>query len=158
MNVKEAVDRGVKFLDFFCPGWKDKINVNSIDIASTDRCILGQLFGSYLNSPMPSDHDFYYGFAAKFNVSNLRKVEEELTAEWKSRFIQTFDLSTDDVEPGKYIVFGVNQHGFIEGDVIDVLEKTYMDGLNIEENRDNLVLHNNRLYIDPPIVVTPKKG
>jgi len=152
MNIKEVVNRGVMFLNFFNPGWKEKIDIDNLNMGDPKLCILGQLYGDYCLNPLTHDQCFEYGFSTISDSDMLK-----LTKEWKSRFIQKFNLDIDDVKPGKYIVFGVNQQGFIEGDVIDVLEKEYIDGLETKNNVCNVIVHNNRLYLDPPIIVVPKK-
>lgn len=47
MNVQERVARGVALLDKKVPGWVDRINLATLDVGLSDRCILGQVFGGY---------------------------------------------------------------------------------------------------------------
>lgn len=49
LNAKavEAVNRGVEFLNKNSPGWRSKINADTLYISSHNSCILGQLFGDY---------------------------------------------------------------------------------------------------------------
>jgi hypothetical protein len=42
--VKE-VNAGAKFLDEHRPGWEDEIDLDTLDLASTCGCVLGQLHG-----------------------------------------------------------------------------------------------------------------
>ena len=41
------VRRGAELLDRVHPGWREKIQIDTLDISSTRHCILGQLYGSY---------------------------------------------------------------------------------------------------------------
>lgn len=43
MNVREAAKR----LDEIEPNWFNKINFETLDMNSTQYCVLGQVFGSY---------------------------------------------------------------------------------------------------------------
>jgi hypothetical protein len=38
---------GAELLDHVSPGWEEEIDLDSLDLASYPRCILGQLFGSF---------------------------------------------------------------------------------------------------------------
>lgn len=39
----QAIARGAAFLDRKCPGWENKIDLDSLDINNENRCILAQL-------------------------------------------------------------------------------------------------------------------
>jgi hypothetical protein len=47
MMFEENVKRGMEFLDKVSPGWRERINTESLNIASSRNCILGQIYGSY---------------------------------------------------------------------------------------------------------------
>lgn len=47
--ICERVRRGMKLLDEHMPGWKDKLNVQQLDMSSSYACVLGQLYKSLLN-------------------------------------------------------------------------------------------------------------
>lgn len=47
MTPAERVVQGAEFLDEFRPGWADEIDVEALDLASSDRCVLGQIYGSF---------------------------------------------------------------------------------------------------------------
>lgn len=48
MNIaEEYVASGAAFLDEKYPAWRQRIDVDTIDISDGDHCILGQLYGSY---------------------------------------------------------------------------------------------------------------
>jgi hypothetical protein len=46
-TVRARVERGAAFLDTRVPGWRDRIDPETLRINSSDKCVLGQLFGSY---------------------------------------------------------------------------------------------------------------
>lgn len=39
--------RGARFLDERAPGWESQINLDTLNIARSDNCALGQVYGSY---------------------------------------------------------------------------------------------------------------
>ena len=45
--AKARVEAGAKFLDEKHPGWENKINLETLAMNSSWRCILGQLYGSF---------------------------------------------------------------------------------------------------------------
>lgn len=46
-TVEEAVSFGVAILDEHAPGWHDAIDVETVYLTDSYRCVLGQLFGDY---------------------------------------------------------------------------------------------------------------
>lgn len=65
-RLTAAVDKGVELLDQQQPGWRDRIDVSSLDMHQGGSCVLGQLFGDYfdgrsklgLNADDAIDHGF----------------------------------------------------------------------------------------------------
>ena len=48
MNLAEhTVRTGATMLDQREPGWRNRINTQTLDISSVSRCILGQLYDNY---------------------------------------------------------------------------------------------------------------
>lgn len=45
--MREAVARGVALLDDRRPGWAFDMSVEKLDMADSEWCVLGQLYGSY---------------------------------------------------------------------------------------------------------------
>jgi hypothetical protein len=43
----EWVDNGARFLDKEVPGWWRRVSIETLDMATSRQCVLGQLFGSY---------------------------------------------------------------------------------------------------------------
>jgi len=50
MSYASRVKAGAEFLDSMEPGWHNRIDVDSFSIVSTTRCILGQLFMSFMDA------------------------------------------------------------------------------------------------------------
>lgn len=44
--TEAAVQRGAAVLDDLMPGWAARVDVLALDLAYTDRCVLGQLFAN----------------------------------------------------------------------------------------------------------------
>jgi len=51
----ESVARGVALLDETVPGWRDRIDLDTLDVESTSACVLGQVFAA------DAEHDGWYG-------------------------------------------------------------------------------------------------
>lgn len=47
MSLAERVARGVELLDRVRPGWAKEVDLDRLDVGRCDRCVLGQVFGSY---------------------------------------------------------------------------------------------------------------
>lgn len=43
------VARAARKLDHHYPGWENRINLDTLDLHSTYNCVLGQIYGHYLN-------------------------------------------------------------------------------------------------------------
>src|SRR6476661_1172261 len=43
-RVRQSVRSAARVLDFEIPGWEDRVNTETLDIADCKNCILGQLF------------------------------------------------------------------------------------------------------------------
>lgn len=85
--------RGMAYLDQHKPGWVDLIDTELLDMRSPDRCILGQLFGSYWNyciyngdfwKNVPDHHEVHdYGFQiAEDDYKFIRNPYPELSEIW----------------------------------------------------------------------------
>lgn len=47
MRTSETVQRGAAFLDERLPGWRDRVNPDTLKMESSCDCVLGQVLGSY---------------------------------------------------------------------------------------------------------------
>ena len=45
--IPANVKRGAAWLDEHEPGWRGRIDLNKVDLASECNCVLGQLYGGY---------------------------------------------------------------------------------------------------------------
>ncbi len=95
---RTVVLRGIAFLDVHSPGWREKINVEDLNLFSHRYCVLGQLTGdTYTTGCMLFGLDYelagenscdpknpeLYGFIATRTAGSLTPSEERLTEEWK---------------------------------------------------------------------------
>lgn len=46
-RFEEQVKRGIALLDKKKPGWRNKVNINELQMHDCSACILGQVFGNY---------------------------------------------------------------------------------------------------------------
>lgn len=46
-QAQTPVKKGMALLDQYEPGWRNAIKVEYLDVATTDRCVLGQVYGSF---------------------------------------------------------------------------------------------------------------
>lgn len=83
MTIQERVANGAALLDEKKPGWRDKINLEELDISDPSRCVVGQLYqgrGGYLHGL--SDLQTYSSYETGFAIENAGEYPL-LTAEWK---------------------------------------------------------------------------
>jgi hypothetical protein len=53
LRLREKVRSGVRFLnERLGRGWQKRINLDELDLADCEECILGQLYGSYHDAPV----------------------------------------------------------------------------------------------------------
>lgn len=51
LTIAERVAAGAEWLDEYSPGWVARIDLSSLDTADPCNCVLGQIYGSYFESP-----------------------------------------------------------------------------------------------------------
>jgi hypothetical protein len=61
----DAVARGVALLDERVPGWREKINVETLDMGDYCFCVLGQQFGDFGEGLINLDFDLGDGDLAR---------------------------------------------------------------------------------------------
>ena len=88
---ESAVQRGIaRFNQHFGKiQWVEYINIDAIDMASSSRCVLGQLFGDYwigIGELASMSNDSHYGFIVPGDVDPWARgaAWEELTLEWQA--------------------------------------------------------------------------
>jgi len=89
----DRVRAGIKLLDEKVPGWRNRINVHTLDIKRSDNCVLGQVFGSYhagltvLGISCVQSIDFGFNIPELayqyFDIDKVRMEAMELTELWK---------------------------------------------------------------------------
>lgn len=81
-GVAERVARGAAFLDGDRPGWHTTIDLDALDMAHQQHCILGQVYGQYRFAPTRADENAALGFkAAGFDVRDADNAA--LAIEWR---------------------------------------------------------------------------
>jgi hypothetical protein len=88
-TITERVAAGAAFLDEHEPGWDQRIDLDQLNIASSCRCMLGQLHGSFVEGLMefriitdyPLNAEAALGFI--WDLDGSRSEPEDLTVEWK---------------------------------------------------------------------------
>ena len=91
---KKQIKLGMAFLDKRQTGWKDKINVEHLQMVDLRSCILGQLFGNYVDAEEILDLPMEGAVACGFLLPNglLQKEPtsyDQLTNEWKAELRRT---------------------------------------------------------------------
>lgn len=90
MSIKCRVESGAEYLDHKVSDWAEKIKLQSFSLASGQSCILGQLFGNYVNGLAQVNLDYGTAFVLGFhqNPNGDRKEGHkewnQLTKAWKT--------------------------------------------------------------------------
>lgn len=72
------INNGINVLnDLIGNNWYESIDIDILDMADSDRCILGQLYRYYIYSPTSVKDDYKNGFLT------LANDYAELTKQWK---------------------------------------------------------------------------
>ena len=61
--------KGAHYLDDVAPGWYWRVDPDTIDLTSGDKCVLGQVFGYYRDTPDKKHGSFWmtrHGFAGGY--------------------------------------------------------------------------------------------
>lgn len=107
MNI---ILEAVEILDKNFPNWRDKINLEKLDMNMIDRCILGQLYNNYykglsaLNLSNNPPQGFGY-LERNCNISDMLQISisnKELTKQWKQFLMDTKEVEYVVELSGKY--------------------------------------------------------
>lgn len=150
--IKERVDAGVKWLDETHPNWRDRVNVDILDMYSDSSCILGQMFSQYayareiLGGRFCTEHGFSSDDPSEYH---------ELTKEWKGRLTMTYDLTKPYVPPGKYKVVQLLTNDPLTEVLwvsreVTVVSPAFREGV---DDSNYVIADNLRLYKNPPVAV-----
>jgi hypothetical protein len=90
----ERIARGAAFLDEKQPGWRERIDLEALNLASLENCVLGQVFGH-----------FDGGFAA---LADAGLVADVATLDYG------FDVNGDEDDDGWYSVLTQEWREYIE--------------------------------------------
>lgn len=129
---EREIKKGIEFLNRINPGWVDKIDLDTLDMSSSNKCIIGQLYGDYWVSMRVIEKDYYidrfeYGFSCfGFSIK---------TEEWKQAIMnirsKTNNTSILDTVPN-------NQDKlYSKEEVILLLEDVMNIGMNLRQNQLN---------------------
>ena len=101
-TVPERVARGVEFLDRVRPGWFGEVDAGRLDMSSTCRCVLGQLWGLYTlgldRARLPRHRAAEHGFIAESGWPASQAESQAITAEWV-RVIRSRRKQRKEVKP-----------------------------------------------------------
>jgi len=90
-TLAERVQAGADLLDGVTPGWRSRVNADTLDMDTSFDCVLGQLFGSYWDGTreLRMDRDIEQRAAYGFTANASSVVEDftcdDLTAEWRKQ-------------------------------------------------------------------------
>lgn len=83
LDCKIAVHNGINLLDEQEPGWRDLIDLDTLDVSDCTQCVLGQVYGHYVTGENRLDiHGgdvTLYGFA----TAGYGTDYAQLTDAWK---------------------------------------------------------------------------
>lgn len=75
-----AVKKGCEWLDVNHPGWRTKINFDTLDLRIWSRCILGQVLGvaNLIHTPNLAEHGFFCDHTAEANQMMVELWKKEI--------------------------------------------------------------------------------
>lgn len=82
-TISERVQRGAAWLDTERPGWAGEIDLGQLILSSPCRCVLGQLYGDYVDAPLVDEHGDQAGVEHGFNAALTGTEYDALEAEWR---------------------------------------------------------------------------
>lgn len=80
LTIAERVAAGAAWLDAEQPGWVDRIDLDRLNLASSCRCILGQLFNDYFKVGLHPNRKEAMGF--QVITGDPYTEYEQLEAAW----------------------------------------------------------------------------
>jgi hypothetical protein len=91
----KRIERGAGLLDKTRPGWRNQVDLASLDLGSCARCVLGQLLGSYHGRHELGLDDEGYAAWHGFTLGSFEAVSDggdpyiQLTEEWRQYIRET---------------------------------------------------------------------
>lgn len=92
-EYRVLVSQGAKLLDVKVPGWRERVNVDALDMFDPCKCVLGQLFEAYSIGlkwlMLNRQSRMVYGFDASEPPGTKGMVEEygKLTRAWQRELV-----------------------------------------------------------------------
>lgn len=110
-EARILVERGAALLDEEVSGWDERINLRTLDVRNCQRCIGGQLFGTFagLMAHLGLQDDPNQGRSYGLNWKPFRgPTSQELTKEWRDLIVSrtTQRLIDDALASPLYRVLG----------------------------------------------------
>lgn len=94
-SYESKVAQGVQLLDQNVPNWRDKINVDNLDLGSCSICVLGQVFGDYNDGLNALGVDGYdYGFNTTGSYASLKEAWVEALGK-NNKLVEKGDIYRD---------------------------------------------------------------
>lgn len=88
-EIRDHVDAGFALLNDSQPGWQSKVDLDDLNIDSTFRCVLGQLYGNYRIgiADLGLENPWRFGFTLSAACCELEYVPclGALGEEWRHR-------------------------------------------------------------------------
>lgn len=85
-DIATRVAKGVAMLDERRPGWEGQIDLITLDIMSTDTCVLGQVYGGFHTGIRDLNFDGVWEMGFDCDVHSSMRDQHlefyELTQEW----------------------------------------------------------------------------
>ncbi len=88
MDFSDKIKKGAALLDTQRPGWRERINTDTLNVARGEHCILGQIYGGFgtgLDCLDISGQAADYGFSIrtlKYPDLESTTLYGELTRQW----------------------------------------------------------------------------
>lgn len=88
LTIEQRVAAGAAWLDENRPDWMDRIFLNSLDVSDCTLCVLGQVYGGWMEAPDDAKYDEEdEDYLSPARVRGFEKYGKEryeaLTAEWR---------------------------------------------------------------------------
>lgn len=87
----ERVQAGIDFLDERHPEWRGEIDRNILDLSSQTDCVLGQLYGHYMDA-LPALG--MYGDRVRQTALGFEVTEEQIEEQFEERSTHHYDNLT----------------------------------------------------------------
>lgn len=88
LTITQRIQNGAAILDEALPGWEKRVDRSTLDIQTNGHCVLGQLFGKFLNGvkvlhlPLASTQELYPANLG-FDKDTASYTWHELNDEWQ---------------------------------------------------------------------------